>query len=244
MAKTEEAFVEEIHYSPKHIRKITPYLNELSYVGKNKKTYKLSMKNRCFAWYYCFNGFNKSDAFRRSHKSAYNPKTHKLQMVKDPHNPGDTVDGTKLLKNPLVKRAVELIQAEIERQIKSNMNLEFVEQLYIQATYDPSMFVDLDGKPKIKSLKQVPKKYRCCVESIEKKYYGKNAHVSSIVLKLVDRDKARKYLLKLCPGLLVPEELHHIHKTIDKDGNQVGFDVQKKTDEELLTEFEKLNKKE
>jgi hypothetical protein len=234
----------EVDYPPLHIKKLTPYLDKVEAPKKNKKSKHksyISLKHRAFAWYYCHNGNEKSDAFRRAFYSKYDRKKGVLvfsNLSGLKYTPVRiAVDAGHLFRKPHIQEVVRLIAEQMEREIHIKFPQTIptlLEDMIIQATYDPSMFIDADGFPVFDNLKDVPKKYRCCIQSIETRYHGKDAQRKSVHIKLVDRDKIRNDILKLIPGLVLPEKHELLHKTIDKNGKEIGIvDYNKLSDEEL-----------
>jgi hypothetical protein len=252
MTRLTIAQAEEADFDLNQIKKLTPYLNDIKYKkafsGKTKETL-LSARQRAFAWYYTYNGNIKADAYRRAFYSRKNEKSGLLEYDKSyekkykgktPFQQRLTVEAGGLFSKPYIAEAISRIRTELMRNIKTDVPQTMIEQLFIQATYDPSVFVNHDGSPAFKDWKDIPEKYRCVVKGIEKKYYGKDADTSSIVLKLADREEARKHLLKIVPDLLLPDKHVLIHKTIDGDGKEIGIDTSKMTDEALRETFKNL----
>jgi len=248
----------EIDYTLFQIKALTPYLDDIIYVRGNDKILRerpLTLKMRGFAWYYVYNGNNKSDAYRRAFFSKYNKKLDKLEFdenakieheKKKKYNWSSKVVSisSQIYAKLYIQEAIRRIQEALIRDLKFDLPQSIVEQLHVQATYDPSMFIDVEGRPLIKSLKDIPEKYRCCIEGIETKYYGKNADKKVTSIKLVDRDKARKYLLRMIPEhILSPEKLTLIHKTIDDNNKEIGIDVFKLSDKELIEKYKELEDK-
>jgi hypothetical protein len=233
-----------INYPIIHIKKLTHYLSDI----KNPEGKRVHPKIIAFCWYYVHNGNNKSDAYRRAYCSNFNPKTRKMECeYKDESKEEITrrnficaTNAYDLFMLPYVRKIVNRIERRYMKEIKKYLPQSMLEQLVIQATYDPSMFFTPEGKVAFDDWEAIPAKYRCCVEGIEQKAYGKDADVTITTIKLVDREKARKYLLKMCPGLLEAEKLEVVHKTIDKDGNEIGIDYTKLSDEELLRKYSEL----
>lgn len=223
--------IEEKDYPLELIKKLTPYLNHLTYVmGVTKK--KITPQMRGFCWYYVYNHGNKSDAYRRANYSVYSKKQDKLLPRK--HIQHNTVahGGNRSYRAEYIKEGIRLIRAEIESKIKTDIPQTIIEQLLIQATYDPAMFIKVDGSPVFKTWKEIPEDYRCCIEGIDSKR-NKGETVIFTKVKLVDRAVARKELLKIAPELLQPDRLNVIHSTIDSDGKPVGINYRGMSDAEL-----------
>jgi uncharacterized ParB-like nuclease family protein len=229
----------EIDFDLKTIKKATPYLNDLTYSlpDNRKKTQKLKVindKHRGYAWYYVFNGGNKTDAYRRAAHSTFHLGRAKLLPNNNVTYYALTMGGGTWYRNPTIQEAIRLIRLEIEKKLKGDVPSTMLEQLVVQATYDPSMFINPDGSPAFREWGEIPEKYRCCVEGINTTRYGKNGIICETTIKLVDRAVARKELLKVAPDLLKPDKLEIVHKTIDEKGNEVGYNFSKMSDRELL----------
>ena len=129
-----------------------------------------------------------------------------------------------LFKKQYIKECIHLIQENHKANLLQDFHQTYIEQLQIEATYDPSMFIDPTGKPVFKKWEEIPEKYRCCIKEIETKAYGKDADRVITKIVLVDRSKARQELVKYAPHLIpCPDQYEIIHKTIDKQGELVGF---------------------
>lgn len=234
----------EVDYPVIHIKRITPYLDNIT----DEKGNMIRQKARAFCWYYVHNGNNKADAYRRAYHSKFNTETRKLEHDYKDHtkeeihrrNEITSTKGYDLFSIPYIRKVIRIIEKKYMKEIRDYLPQSMLEQLVIQATYDPSMFFTPEGKVAFSSWEEIPKKYRCCVEGIEQKAYGKDADVTITTIKLVDREKSRKYLLKMCPGLLEAEKHEVIHKTIDKNGNEIGIDYTKFSDAELLQKYTEL----
>jgi len=145
-----------------------------------------------FVHYYCENGFNALQAYR----SAYSAPGKEI--------PADQTAGTLghlLLKNIQVQEGIHTYLESILAPSRTILEKQIFDTLWKRAFYDPSMFLDLDGEvrtiddpetgiARAIEFKDIPEEWRCVIDGIEKKYFGKDAVVYSIVLKLADRDKA------------------------------------------------------
>lgn len=237
----------EAELNPMQIKKLTPYLNDIKYPNPNKNDknnpYRyLNLKQRAFAWYYVYNGNNKADAYRKAYMSKWNSRDKRLvyqgiknKKVKMDEFTYNAVMAQTIYNHTYMNEAVKLIREKWEASIKVDIPQTLLEQLKIQCTYDPSIFINVDGSPKFKTWDEIPEEYRCCVEGIESKYHGRNADVKTTIIKLVDRDKARKYLMELAPNLFDPvQKIELTHATIDAEGKKIGLnDLNKLSTEEL-----------
>lgn len=127
---------------------------------------------------YIANGFNATDAYRKTlarKNTTY--ESMKAQSV-------------VVLSRPEIR---ETIQTIVDHWVLSHEETfkKRILQVYMQrAFYDPSDFITPEGGPAFSSWAKLPEEKRCVIEGIEKRYYGKDADRSSIVLKLADREKA------------------------------------------------------
>lgn len=242
--------VDEIFYPSKTIKILTPYLddiveNSVRIETHNEKARYLTLRHRSFAWYFCFNNNNKTDAYRRAFFGRFNRRLNQLVIQENliSNKKSVPVTARELMKRVYIQEAISRINKVIEAELKQNLPVGLLQQLIIQATYDPSMFIAVTGKPKFESWDEIPQEYRCCVEGIETRAYGKDANVTKTVLKLIDRDKARKILIQMCPSLLEPITTKHIFTTLDENGNEIGLQDYKKLSVEELLELEQNLKK-
>jgi len=154
---------------------------------KYKKTFAaiwqdldLSPKKRMFVLEYCNNKFDKEKALAKLGYVGNSAATTASAWINDSQ------------VQEAIRRYVELILGEGKLRLKK----EIFDVWLKRATYDPLMFYDINGEPKIKTLKDIPEEWRCVVDGIEKKYYGKDATTYTIVLKLADKEKALMWLDK------------------------------------------------
>ena len=117
-----------------------------------------------------------------------------------------------------------LIREQLEQKIKADIPQTMLQQLQIQASYDPSMFIKVNGTANFKDWSEIPLEYRCCIEGIDPKT-GK--------VQLVNREKAREKLLSLAPGLLVTQKLEVTHLTKNDNGDEVGINTKTMSDADL-----------
>jgi len=227
----------EIELSPLAIKKLTPYLDSIKDIvngGKNGDIVRnLGLKERAFAWYYCYNGGNKSDAYRRAYCSVKVSSKGKLIVDREISQDSLYCGGDRLYRKARVHEAILKIRADMESKVREDVQQSIIDQLVVQATYDPQMFVNPDGSPAFSSWDQIPPKYRCCVEGIETRKHGKEADVTTIFIKLVNRDRAREQLQKLVPGLFASDRMEILFKTLNKEGKEVGIDYEHLSDKAL-----------
>lgn len=235
----------ELNVPKERIVELTPYLDDITFKVHNVKQQAyidkpITMEMRAFAWYYCHNNHNRSDAYRRSYRSHYDKKESKLILDETVSTTTTAGCGYRTYQYPHIKEAIQRIQSKLLSDIRDQAGSKIIEQLQIQAFYDPKMFINPDGALAFSDWEEIPPKYRCCVEEIKTDYKGYQAQQRVTHIKLVDRDKARKELMKLAPDLF-QDSMKLIHATYDKDGNETGLDFSKMSDDELkrkLTEIQ------
>lgn len=232
-----QKIIKEVDYPLNLIKKITPYLDEVKVPRKLRNgeiRYRFANeKQRGYAWYYVHNQGNRRDAYRRAYFSEFHKGRGILVPDKDLNQNTITSGGHVIYKSTYIQDMIRLIRDEIENKIKADIPQTILEQLQIQATYDPKMFIKHDGSPAFKDWEEIPSEYRCCIEGIETTRYGKNGTLVETRIKLVNRAVARKELLQIAPNLLQPSKLQLIHTTLDADGNEKGINYQKLSDDAL-----------
>lgn len=157
-------------FTVQEIKKLTPYLDDIEP--------KLTVKQRCFAYYFVMNGFNGADACRKSGYIVRKGKNENVQM---------TVQAVQNLHKLNIKESVKRI---INNAIKDKKEMEkrLFDSLFNRAFYDIETFQNNDGT--FKNLNEIPLEWHCCIDNSEIKYYGKDADTKVLVMKLADRDKA------------------------------------------------------
>jgi hypothetical protein len=152
------------------LKKITPYLDDIEP--------KLTKKQRKFAYFYVMNNFNGTEACMNSgYRYKKNGDANAFYRVVAVEN----------LNKLNIKDAVQKI---IQHAIKDKKEIEkeLFTLMWHRANYDIKTFQNEDGTFKL--LSEIPDEWRCCIDGVERKYYGKNADVCVVVSKLADRDKA------------------------------------------------------
>lgn len=233
MASKPRKTIQEVDYTLDQIKCITPYLDNITYEDTLGKIRHLSDRQRGYAWYYCFNNGIKSDAFKRAYDGRFSSKLNKIIFKNDIAEQTIYTRAYVLHRKTIVGRAIRAIRDDIEKNIRENMDQTILEQLQVQASYDPGMFIDPQGRVKFSTWDEIPPKYRCCVEGISTTRYGKNGGIVETTIKLVNRAQARSELLKIAPGLLQPTKSELLLKTLDDDGKEVGIDYSRLSDDEL-----------
>lgn len=162
------------------IVKITSYLDDIEP--------KLTIKQRKFAYFYILNNMNGVEAAKYAGYKVHKGKNEYMHCQ---------VIASQNLNKLIIIEAIEKIANKIIKNRKA-LEQRLFDIWFSQATYDPSIFFNPDGELKFKTWEEIPEKYRCCIEGMEIKYYGKDAQRKIIALKLVDKkfaqDKLDKYI--------------------------------------------------
>lgn len=177
-----------------HLNKLAPFLKKL----------KLTPKMRKFCWYYSYNGFNGADAVRRAGYRA--KKNTTLSII-----------ANEYLKKPNIREGVGLVLADMLKDKKSTLEAELFKFYYNRAFYDPSMFVDINGRPVISNIEEIPKEWRICIDSIEERRHGKDGIMRTIHIKLADRDRNAEKLEKYIQMIKETITVRHEHLTPEQE---------------------------
>jgi hypothetical protein len=171
------------------------------------KKLKLKAKDIKFLTHYINNGFNQTDAYIK----AFPGKDLKRNVAR--------VMGHRLLTKVNVKRAFLLWKTEYIEATKPMLEPALLNQLKKRAFYDVTKFFNDNGK--MKKLSEIDEEWRCCIDGIERKFYGKDADVSVVVLKLADKDKSMDRLEKYI-------------NMIEEKGNDINLNISGETKINLL----------
>jgi len=153
---------------------------------------------------------------------------------------------SECMARPKIQVAIKQIMAHSLGKYKTDLEDRIIKQLWRRAFYDVEMFVNQDGSPKFEKLEDVPEEWRCCIDSIESQYFGKDADVKVIKMKLANRDTAVDRLAKYIEMFKEsPPTLNLGGKTLDTlrhmvDGFKRGgenVDIARETTTEPDTEF-------
>jgi len=156
--------------------KVAKYFDDFKGLG-------LTIKEAKFAIAYYANGFNAPDAYRRAGYAGADKEWGKFQSY-------------KITKRTPVEKAIKLL-AEQDLGVKTEViKSKVISQLYEQAFYDPSDFINADGSPKFERLEDLPREKRCCVKKVETKRYGRDGDYQVTSIDLADRNKAMEVLGK------------------------------------------------
>ncbi len=165
------------------VKKCKESLGSNLYLTLRKKN-KIPIKHIMFVAEYITNRFNGTDAYLKT--IAKKTTTYNAAAV----------EACKLLKNPKICGAIKIVLDEWLAEKKLKLEKQIIDRLYAKAFYDPSIFFNPDGSVKFKKWEDIPEEYRCCVEGMEVKYYGRDADRSVVILKLADQSKAMNELSK------------------------------------------------
>jgi len=136
------------------------------------------------------------------------------------------VNVCNLLKKKHVNEALKkYIEARLG-DTRKTLDQKLIDTIYKRAFYDATMFVNDDGS--FKGFDQIPDEWKCVVDGIEEKYYGKDAQKCSTHLKLADKDKALQHLVK--------------YTNIIKDDSNFNLNISKEAEEKLKDIFNKGRK--
>lgn len=155
---------------------------------KEIKALKLKPKHILFISYYINNGLNASQAYR---EAGFGSKKQSTAAV--------AVGAHKLITQANIKAAIRLMMdAWLDAQ-KLKLDRQIIDVLTKRAFYDPKMFIKDDGSPAFEKLEDLPEEWRCVIDGIETKCFGKDADVVKTVVKLANRevsmDKLSKYII-------------------------------------------------
>jgi len=118
------------------------------------------------------------------------------------YNPGSSIQSSRvrahnLLNKDHIQKAIDIYTDTVIRINKNRAKVNIIELQRSRAFYDPAMLINADGSLKYRSLEEVPPEVRAAIDGIETKWYGKNADVQAVSVKLADRDRAMAHLTKL-----------------------------------------------
>lgn len=169
---------------------MTPLKQANQYIGKEvlKKLQDLKLKPKeiLFIALYVSNNFKGTQAYIDATKVKGKERSYGAMAVR----------ASVLLGKDRVKAGVRLILDVLLGEKKVNLDKKIIETLEKRAFYDPQMFFRADGTPAFDNWEAIPEEWRCVVDSLERKYYGKDASTSVIVMKLADKDVALDRLSK------------------------------------------------
>lgn len=97
-------------------------------------------------------------------------------------------EACRVFKRPHVSKAYQLWKENYLDVIKLELEPNIINVLLRRAFFDVNIFFNDDGSAK--KVSEIPEEWRCVIDGLEKKYYGRMADVSVDIFKLADRDKA------------------------------------------------------
>lgn len=149
---------------------------------------KIAPKYMMFIAEYTINGFSGVDAYIKilAPKKSKNEKYRKQAAA----------NASALLNKPIMKEALGIVVGFWLQEKKGILERKIIETLYSRAFYDPSLFIKIDGSPTFTDWKDIPEKWRVCVEGIETRSYGKDGDKQHTIIKLANRDIAMEKLSK------------------------------------------------
>jgi hypothetical protein len=103
----------------------------------------------------------------------------------------------QLLNTKKIQDAVNTYVNSVVEINKGRAKVGIIELQKNRAFYDPADILNADGSLKYKTLDEVPEKVRSVIDSIETRWFGKDANVKTTNVKLANRDKALEQLAKI-----------------------------------------------
>lgn len=177
---------------------------------------QLNLREYKYIAVYCTNGFKGGEAC-----AAAGYKGSK-----------DTLRGLSwaLQKRPHVMEAVKRFIDSVITPYKAKLEYEILHMYYQRAFYDISVFYDDDGR--IRPLDEVDVEWRCCVDGVEERYFGKDANRRVITYQLANRDTALQTLYKMVSGFdgdtaggMLPSEARERLQKIFSQGKPGNGDI-------------------
>lgn len=108
-----------------------------------------------------------------------------------------TFCGNTYLRKPTVQKILAEYTTAWLRGRVAFLEKEVMDTTLARALYDPSMFIRPDGSPAFTDWDEIPEAYRRCIESIDVKFWGKDADRQSVSFVLANRTDALSQLTKL-----------------------------------------------
>ena len=132
----------------------------------------LSLNEQKFVANYCANGFNGTDAIK---KSGYKLGTKTASSM-----------AWQLLQKEEVNKAIKLFLDSVLKPFRDKLEYELLNIYYRRATFSVSTFFTPNGNAK--PLNDIPDEWHCCLDGVEKKHFGKDATRTVILYALPNRD--------------------------------------------------------
>ncbi len=146
---------------------------------------ELTNKEKLFIAHYIEAHYNGTEAYIKAGFTVKNRETASSQA-------------SALLRKATIVEGLHTYIASVLGPMQESLKKQLFERWFVQAFYSVDMFVKPDGTPAFTSWEEIPEKYRCCIENIERKYYGRDASQSSVIIKMVDQkfyqDKLDKFI--------------------------------------------------
>jgi hypothetical protein len=149
-----------------------------------RKDKNLNLKEISFVALYVTNGFNATDAYMGS--------IARKGTKRDTANSA----AVAVIAKSSIKDAIRVVIDSWLAEKKGKLEAQIIGLWYHRAFYDTKMFVDGEGAVAFKKLEDIPEEWRCVIDGIEAKYYGKDADRKVVVLKLANKEAAARELGK------------------------------------------------
>lgn len=103
-----------------------------------------------------------------------------------------------LQKRPNVMEAIKRFMDSVINPYKARLEYEVLDMYYKRAFFDICTFYDDAGY--IKPLDEIDAEWRCCIDGVEEKYFGKDATRRVCTYTLANRDAALRMLWQMVTG--------------------------------------------
>lgn len=152
-----------------------------------------------------------------------------------------------LLERPGVR---EIMRVAVERYMAKsieNLDARLLDAYTRRAFYDVSMFFFKGGEPK--PLESIPEEWRIVIDGYERRFYGKDADVEVLTMKLPDRDRMMSKLgeyMAILKGGAQPAKLETTDaKEVERSvrGDADALDYSQMSEEELKDRIESSRKR-
>lgn len=187
-------------FSVMKLKKYFPFFEEL----------KLTPKQIKFIVAYAESDFKTREAFRAAGYKAKNE---------------NTMDA--LISQTLrIVKVNEGLRKYIDARLgdtKKTLDQKLIDTLYRRAFYDSGIFFNEKGR--VLPLDEIPAEWRCCIDGVERKFYGKDADTEVVVYKMADKEKSLNHLIKFM--------------NIIKDDNNFHLHMSKETEDKLKDIFDR-----
>jgi hypothetical protein len=183
-------------------------------------------KEMLFISHYCTNGFI---GYQAAKSAGYKGSVVTL-----------SARAGALLKRDNVQQAVKAFIDSVLKPFKDRLEYEVLDAYYKRATYKVTDFFDDNGHAL--PLSDIPKEWVCCIDGVEKRYFGKDASRTVVTYLLPNRDTALQMLYRFATGAdesekVAPSEARENLRKIFES----GIREQKKETVSAEEEFKKLS---